>query len=120
MKMAKANPADLDMALELTSALEAISRRDGASLPENIVKSQDDEDEAEPFSVEDSEHCRRVCEYLIHLSRSASLFRVVISMTVLLDPENKVVDPSASTLAHHPDTLEALAALAKSASDRTA
>jgi len=117
MKMAKANPADLDMALELAYALEAISSRYGATMPEKIAKPQDDEDAAEPFSVEDGENCRRVCEYLIRLARSASLFRVVMGMTVLLDPTNKVVDPAASTLEHHPDTLAALAARAKSASD---
>ncbi|WP_427501712.1 hypothetical protein ACQE3E_23855 (plasmid) [Methylomonas sp. MED-D] len=120
MKMAKANQADLDMALELTSALEAISRRYGATLPENIAKPQHNEDEAEPFFIEDSEHCRRVCEYLIRLSRSASLFRVVMGMIVLLDPENKVVAPTASTLAPHPETRAALAAAAKSASDNMA
>uniref|UniRef100_UPI00402B12BA hypothetical protein n=1 Tax=Methylomonas sp. PHL2-19 TaxID=3438878 RepID=UPI00402B12BA len=119
MKMAKANPADLDMALELVYALEAISSRYGATMPEKIAKPQDDEDDTEPFSVDDSENCRRVCEYLIRLARSASLFRVVMGMTVLLDPTNKVVDPTASTLEHHPDTLAALAAMAKSASDGT-
>jgi hypothetical protein len=28
-------------------------------------------------------------------------------MTVLLDPRNKVVDPAADTLEHHPETVDA-------------
>lgn len=35
--------------------------------------------------------------------------RVVWGMAVLLDPANKVVDPTTSSLQHHPDTIAALA-----------
>jgi hypothetical protein len=105
MKMAKASKADMDMATELTNALEALSSRWGATMPEKIDRANTAEDE--PFSLEDPEQCRRVCEYLIKLTRSASLCRVVWGMDVLLDPRSKVLDPDADTLAHHPETVKA-------------
>lgn len=108
MKMAKASEADLEMAMELANALEALSSRWGATMPEKIAKPQRDDDEAEGFSLDDDEQCRRVCEYLILMTRRASLFRVVFGMTVLLDPRNKIVDPHADTLEHHPDVVAAL------------
>lgn len=92
MKMAKATEADIAMAMELANALEALNSRCGATMPEKIAKAQCD-DEAEGFSLDDDDQCRRVLEYLIRLTRSASLFRVVFGMTVLLDPANKIVDP---------------------------
>lgn len=103
MKMAKASEADLDAAMELANALEALSSRWGATMPEKIAKPQRDEDEAEGFSLDDDENCRRVCEYLIRLTRSASLFRVVWGAAVMMDPANKLVDPDADTIEHHPD-----------------
>ncbi|OAI20364.1 hypothetical protein A1355_24070 [Methylomonas koyamae] len=110
--MAKASEADLKMALELASALEAISCWYGGTMPATIAKPQQDEDDWEPFTLEDPEHCRRVCEYLIRLARSASLFRVVMGMVVLLDPENRFIDPDVDILAYHPDTVAALEAIA--------
>lgn len=102
MKMAKASEADLQMAMELANALDALNSRWGATMPEKIAKLQRDE-EAEGFSLDDDEHCRRVCEYLIRLTRSASLFRVIMGMAVVCDPRNKLLDPDADTLEHHPD-----------------
>ncbi len=109
MKIAKASVADLDMAFELVSALDALSSNWGPSMPEKIAKPQRD-DEAEGFSLDDDENCRRVCEYLIRLTRSASLSRVVCNATVMLDPCSKCVDPQADTLNHHPDTAAGIAA----------
>ncbi|XVJ69854.1 MAG: hypothetical protein HEQ39_09520 [Rhizobacter sp.] len=103
MKMAKASEADVKMALELAGALESLAGRWGATMPEAIAKRKTEDGEEEGFSLDDEEHCRRVCEYLIRLTRSASLFRVVGGMTVLLDPMNKIVDPTADTLERHPD-----------------
>jgi hypothetical protein len=103
MKMAKASEADLDMAMELANALEALNSHWGATMPEKIAKPQRDEDEAEGFSLDDDENCRRVCEYLIRLTRSASLFRVVCGAAVMLDPRNMCVDPNADVIEHHPD-----------------
>ncbi len=117
MKMAKASQADMDMAIELSNALEALSGHWGAAMPEKIAKELPGE-EFERFSLDEPDDCRRVCEYLIGLTRSASLFRVVFGMTVLLDPRNKIVDPNADTLEYHPEVVAALAAVrdAKAAS----
>lgn len=104
MKMAKASEADLEMAMELVNALEAISSRWGATMPEKIAKPPSD-DEEEGFSLDDDENCARVCEYLIRLTRSASLMRVVWGAAVMLDPRNQCVDPDADTIEHHPDTI---------------
>lgn len=101
MKMAKASQADLDMAIELSNALEALADRWGATMPEKVAKPTGDE-EVERFELSDHDHCIRVIEYLQRLTRSASLFRVVFGMLVLLDPCNEIVDPEADTLEHHP------------------
>ena len=106
MKMAKDTEADLNMALELSNALEALASHWGATMPEKIEKPAEGE-ERERFCIDDHDDCRRVIEYLIRLTRSASLFRVTFGMTVLLDPANAIVDPAADTLEHHPDTVAA-------------
>lgn len=112
MKMAKASQADIDMAMELAGALEALSSRWGATMPEKIAKGgQTGEDRDEAFSLDDHEDCRRVCEYLINLGRSASLFRVVMGMAVVLDPRNELLDPDADTLEAHPRIRAALSAI---------
>lgn len=111
MKMAKASQADIEMAMELANALEALSSRWGTTMPEKIAKGQTGEDRDEAFSLDDHEHCRRVCEYLINLGRSASLFRVVMGMAVVLDPRNELLDPDADTLEVHPRIQAALSAI---------
>lgn len=102
MKMAKASEADMNMAMELSSALESLSTRWGAYMPEKIERLTGDA-ENERFEIDDHEQCRRVIEHLIELVRSASLMRVVFGMTVMLDPRNKCVDPDADVIEHHPD-----------------
>jgi hypothetical protein len=111
MKMAKASEADLNMAIEVCNALEALAGHWGAFMPEKINNATVECDN-EPFDIDDHAQCIRVIEYLQQLARSASLMRVVFGMTVLLDPDNKMVDPDADTLDHHPDTVAALAAMA--------
>ncbi len=86
MKMTKPNDADFAMAFELADALE--------SLCENH--------DSEAFSLDDEEQCRRVCEYLIRLTRSASLGRIVMGMSVVCDPDNEVIDPDSDVLELHP------------------
>ena len=76
MKIAKASVADLEMAFELVGAVDMLNSLWGAAMPEKIAKPRRD-DEEECFSLDDDEKCRRVCEYLIRLTRSASLSRVV-------------------------------------------
>ena len=111
MKLAKASEADLKMAMELSSALEAIAARWGATMPETIAK-PDGTSDTEYFDPEDFEQCRRIVTYMRELTGRASLMRVVWGMTVLLDPRNKIVNPDNDTLEHNPDTVAALAAMA--------
>lgn len=114
MKMAKASEADIGVAIELVNALEALAGKWGAYMPEKISRATVESD-SERFDIDSHNDCVRVLEYLIGLARSASLFRVVFGMTVLLDPLNKIVDPDADTLELHPDTIKALAASAEAA-----
>lgn len=108
MKMAKASKTDMAMAVELTDALEAISGNWGATMPREIAVHGDDGEDAEGFSLDNDDQCRRVCEYIIRLTRSASLMRVVLGMQVCLDPENRLIDPDSDVIAYHPDIAAAL------------
>lgn len=102
MKMAKASAADLEMAMELCGALDALTQRWGATVPEKIAKT-DGDDESEYFSPDNSEQCQRVMGYLLDLADRASLMRVVWGCAVMLDPANRCVDANADTIEHHPD-----------------
>ena len=93
MKMAKANENDLNAALEMCRALEAL---EGGYLPAEMTA---DDDGVAYYA---DEHAEKVVEHLVAISKRASLFRVCFGMTVLLDPQNKLVDPEASTLEAHP------------------
>ena len=109
MKMAKANEQDLDAAMKLVSALEAITSQWGAVMPVEIERCGPLR-ETESFDIDDHEHCRRVIEHLQSLARRASLMRVVWGCAVMLDPANRMVDPNADTIQHHPDCAAGLAA----------
>ena len=102
MKMAKASEADLEMAMELCSALESLTQRWYPTMPEKIERLTGDE-ESEGFELHSAEQCERVLRYLLELANSASLMRVVFGASVMLDPRNKCVDANADTLEHHPD-----------------
>jgi hypothetical protein len=108
MKMAKASIADLDMAIELSHALESLERYQ--LFPDAL---QPDGDELRSFDIDNHEHCKQALNYIFELVHSASLFRVTFGMTVMLDPANKLVDPNADTLEHHPDTIAALKELGR-------
>ena len=96
MKMAKASKADMDMALKLCSALEAVDRR---FFPEGSEGSNDPED----LDLNDDEHCGQVLRHLHDVLQGGSIGRVIWGMYMLLDPANKLVDPNASTLEAHPE-----------------
>jgi len=102
MKMAKASNADLDMAMDLTSALESLSQRWGPTFPQEVAKIEAGED-AESFCNTDPEHCVRAMDHILELLGRGSLMRVVYNAVVMLDPRNKMVDPDRDTLEHHPD-----------------
>jgi hypothetical protein len=103
MKMAKASEADINMAMELCSALDVLGQRWVPCMPEAIEQLQDD-DESEPFDRDDDSQCGRAMRHLLALADRASLSRVVFGCAVMLDPVNRCVDPNADVIEHHPDS----------------
>lgn len=106
MKTAKASEADMAMAMELVSALELLGQRSYPCMHEASSDRQCD-DELERFDRDDDAQCARALRHLLDVGQRGSLGRVVYGMAVLLDPRNKVVDPAADTLEHHPETVDA-------------
>jgi len=102
MKMAKASEADLNMAMDLVGALDVLGQRFVPCMPEAIEELTGD-DESEPFDRHDDEQCGRALRHLLQLADRASLGRVIWGAVVMLDPGNKLVDPDADTIEHHPD-----------------
>jgi hypothetical protein len=100
MKMAKASKADMEMALTLCSALEAVERR---FFPEGSEGNNDPED----LDLEDDAHCGAVLRHIERILHGGSIGRVIWGMYVLMDPDNKMVDPAARTLEPHPDAAAA-------------
>lgn len=109
MKMAKASQADLNMAMDLVNALAALGQRFYPCMPEAIERLGEDDERAN-FDRDDDAQCGRALRHLLEIAERGSLFRVVWSMVVLLDPRNRCVDPDADTIEHHPDVAAALAA----------
>jgi hypothetical protein len=65
---------------------------------------------SERFDRDNDAQCGRAMRYLLGLADQASLIRVVFGAAVMLDPRNKLVDPDADTIEHHPDVDSALGA----------
>lgn len=98
--MAKASQADMEMAMKLCSALEALDRR---FFPEGAEGNNDPED----FDRDNDEHCGMALRHVLDILQGGSIGRVIWGMYVMLDPSNKVVDPDADTLEDHPETVSA-------------
>lgn len=92
MKMAKADKADLDAAAELAGALESFERY-------GYFPGED----GDQFDIDNAEHCQRAMHLLLDIAGKGSIFRVVMGAAVMLDPRNKLVDPDADTIEHHPE-----------------
>jgi len=110
MKMAKASEADLNMAMDLSNALENLAGRWGAVMPEAVERLRDG-DESEHFDIDKPEQAQRALRHILQLIGNASLMRVVFGCAVMLDPVNRLVDPDADTIEHHPDRLKLLAVM---------
>lgn len=108
MKMAKASDADIQMAMDLSGALEVLTTWDPV-VPTAVKKVANSED-SEPFDCDDREQCVRVLGHLLDLSNRASLARVVWGYAVMLDPRNKCLDPNADNIEHHPEAKAGIAA----------
>ena len=102
MKMAKASEADLEMAMELCGAIDALTGS-WPTLPTGLCKPDDDEPD-EAFDSDDDRQCGIVLRHLLAIAERASLMRVVWGCAVMLDPRNQCVDPNEDTIEHHPDT----------------
>lgn len=98
MKMAKASEADLNMAMDLCGMLDALGHRHCPSMPAVIARDGD-----EDFDIDDEAQCARAMRALLETADRGSLSRVVWGAAVMLDPRNKLVDPSADCIEHHPD-----------------
>lgn len=105
MKMAKANENDLQMAMDLCGAFEALTQRWSPCMPEAIQNCGPED--CEHFDHDNDEQCGRALRHLLDIANRGSLMRLVWGMAVLLDPSNKMVDPDADTLEHHPERLAA-------------
>lgn len=110
MKMAKASEADLQMAMDMSNALDLLGQRWLPVMPEACEVLQDPDDEVERFDSHNDVQCGRALRHLLHLMERGSLMRVVWGAAVMLDPRNKCCDPNADTIEHHPDAAAGLEA----------
>lgn len=97
MKMAKASPEDLDMALDLISVLDDIER---GYFPHRF--SDPDVESSEWIDTEDHEQYDRLIDNLRRLLNRGSIGRVIMGMAVVCDPANECIDPDADCIEHHP------------------
>jgi hypothetical protein len=94
--MARASQADMEMAIKLCGALEAVDRR---FFPEGCEGDNDPED----LDINNDAHCGTVLRHLHRVLQGGSIGRVIWGMAILMDRKSKLVDPNASTLERHPD-----------------
>jgi hypothetical protein len=99
MKMAKASMADMEMALKLCGAFNALENGD--------LPAFDGDTDPGLFDEHDDEQAAMAMRQLLNIVCGGSLERVIWGMHVLMDPENKLVDPDADTLERHPDDIAA-------------
>lgn len=104
MKMAKATDDDLKAACDLANAMECFERhRQFPYVPDDTAE------QSESFDINDPKDCAKAMRLLVDIARKGSLFRAVMGMSVICDPANKILDPTADHLDIHPDTKAALA-----------
>lgn len=106
MQMAKASEQDLDAAMHLCSALDALSGWRPV-MPEGVARVMADSDADEAFDPDDHEQCARVVEHLLQTSQAGSIARVVWGCAVMLDPRNQLIDPNSDVIELHPQWTQA-------------
>lgn len=100
MKMAKASPEDLDMAMDLANVLDDIER---GLFPTKLQSDKDAESErVEWIDTADRQQYERLFFGLKWLLNRGSISRVIWGMAVVCDPANECIDPDADTIEHHP------------------
>lgn len=98
MKMAKASTADIEMALELSLFVEDLM--DG-TCPKQAC-ADPESDDIEWLEDDPDEQHVKIIAALTDIARKGSIFRVTFGMSVLIDPRNELIDPTADTLEPHP------------------
>lgn len=113
MKVAKANQADLAMLTQLHQTLESLFSRP-AYFPTGVdpdidaqADALEEDDDALPFSMRSPSDCTRAIELLREVWSRGNLGRAVMNLLVMLDPDNKLVDPDAGIVEHHPERVRA-------------
>lgn len=96
MKMAKATPADIEMAMTLVTYLNDIDR---GQMPDALSS---DAELIEWLDLDDAEQTKRLLVGIRKLLDQGSISRVVWGMAAVCDPANECIDPDANTLEHHP------------------
>lgn len=104
MKIAKASERDIEMALKLANWLESI---ENGRMPDDLTEGE----ETEWINTDDTEQYQILICGIRRLLNQFSIFRVVFGMSVVCDPANKLLDPDASSIEHHPERQNAEAAL---------
>lgn len=104
MKIAKASEADIEMAIDLVSALETLGHRFCPAMPKTIEVVSETED-LEYFDKFDDAQCGRALRHLLDIANRGSMLRVVWGMAAVVHPKNNIVDPNADTLEVNPELL---------------
>ena len=97
MKMAKASPEDIGMALDLIGVLDDIER---GYFPHRF--SDPDSEISEWLDFTSREQYGRLIDNLRRLLNRGSIGRVIMGMAVVCDPSNECIDPDADCIEHHP------------------
>ena len=97
MKMAKASPEDIGMALDLIGVLDDIER---GFFPYQF--SDPDSEISECLDFTNREQYGRLIDNLRRLLNRGSIGRVIMGMAVVCDPSNECIDPDADCIEHHP------------------
>ena len=120
MKVARAREEDIDVIYDLLGALDRI--KDGESFEEDEESEgigwcelQDAFDAGEDGYVPNrvNHYIRQAMKYLLDTCYQGEGMRAVMNLSVLLDQENKVIDPQSRTLDFHPDITKGFADTAR-------
>lgn len=101
MKIAKATEADIKAALDLYSALDALSCPWIPNFPQTVSEEGDYSD-PEPFDADNPEHCHRAMHIIFDIMCRGNLARFFFGATTMFDPANRCIDPDADTIELHP------------------
>ena len=95
MRIARASERDIDMAIDLTTALE--------HLRQGYMPAKGEDEDPGPFDIDDAAHCHHAMNEILHIVEGGSLGRVVWGMAFLLDPSSRILDAESDVLELAPD-----------------